>query len=126
MKNNKSFLVTGGTGFIGSSICELLIQRGHKVTVFDNNSRGSLKRLLRLNNKIRFIYGDITDYNRMLTATENIDYVIHAAAMKHVPICEYNPFEATKVNVLGTENLIRASIQNNISMRISSKFFYCQ
>ena len=67
------------------------------------------------NNKIRFIYGDITDYNRMLAATENIDYVIHAAAMKHVPICEYNPFEATKVNVLGTENLIRASIQNNIS-----------
>lgn len=132
MKNifkNKIILVTGGTGSIGSVVVNELLKKNCKtIRVLSNDENGLYNSSLNLsnsnkinffqamkNNKIRFIYGDITDYNRMLAATENIDYVIHAAAMKHVPICEYNPFEATKVNVLGTENLIRASIQNNIS-----------
>ena len=132
MKNifkNKTVLVTGGTGSIGSYVVNELLKKNCKIIrVLSNDENGLYNSSQNLsnnnkinffeamkNNKIRFIYGDITDHKRMLAATENIDYVIHAAAMKHVPICEYNPFEATKVNVLGTENLIRASIQNNIS-----------
>ncbi len=127
MKNifkNKRVLVTGGTGSIGSAIVFELIKYGCKtIRVFSNDENGlhNLSMLLNNNenlnfiksmkkNSIRYIYGDITDLNRIITATEDIDYVIHAAAMKHVPICEYNPFEATKVNVLGTENVVRASL----------------
>ena len=126
---NKNILITGGTGSIGSAIVKELLKYNCKtIRVLGSDENGLHNLSLQLNTgekenffqlmkrkKVRFIYGDITDFNRILTATENIDYVIHAAAMKHVPICEYNPFEATKVNVLGTENLIRASIQNNIS-----------
>jgi FlaA1/EpsC-like NDP-sugar epimerase len=65
-----------------------------------------------MKDKIRYFYGDITDLNRMVSAAEGVDYVIHAAALKHVPICEYNPFEATKTNVIGTENMIKASFQH--------------
>ena len=132
MKNsfkNKNILITGGTGSIGSAVVKDLLRHNCKtIRVLGSDENGLHNLSLQLSTgekqnffqlmkkkKVRFIYGDITDYNRMLAATENIDYVIHAAAMKHVPICEYNPFEATKVNVIGTENLIRASIQNNIS-----------
>ena len=126
---NKNILITGGTGSIGSAVVKELLKYNCKtIRVLGSDENGLHNLSLQLNigekenffqlmkrKKVRFIYGDITDFNRILTATENIDYVIHAAAMKHVPICEYNPFEATKVNVLGTENLIRASIQNNIN-----------
>ena len=61
MRNKKNFLVTGGTGFIGSNICKLLIELGHEVTIFDNNSRGELKRIRELNKKVKFIRGDIRD-----------------------------------------------------------------
>ena len=61
MRNKKNFLVTGGTGFIGSNICKLLIELGHNVTIFDNNSRGEFKRIKEFNKKVKFIKGDIRD-----------------------------------------------------------------
>jgi FlaA1/EpsC-like NDP-sugar epimerase len=126
---NKKILITGGTGSIGSAVVkELLKYKCSTIRILGSDENGLHNLSLSLSidskenffqlmkkNNVRFIYGDITDQNRLITATEDIDFVIHAAAMKHVPICEYNPFEATKVNVIGTENLIRASIHNKVS-----------
>ena len=126
MKNifrNKTILITGGTGSIGSAIVKELLKLNCKtIRVLGSDENGLHNLSLSLStayqehfidsmmrNKIRYFYGDITDLNRMISATEDVDYVIHAAALKHVPICEYNPFEATKVNVLGTENMVKAS-----------------
>ena len=65
-------------------------------------------------NKIRILYGDVRDYRRCLEATRKIDIIIHAAAVKHVPICQYNPEEAIKTNLLGTNNLCKAAIKNKV------------
>ena len=65
-KKNKLFLVTGGTGFIGSNICKLLLKQGHKVLIYDNNSRGSLKKLSNIRNQVTFIKGDIRDKKKNL------------------------------------------------------------
>jgi len=126
---NKNILVTGGTGSIGSVVVNELIKKKCKVIrILSNDENGLYNFSLNLSNsnklnffqsmksnKIRFIYGDVTDQKRMISICENIDYIIHAAALKHVPICEYNPYEATKVNVVGTENLIQAALKNNVS-----------
>ena len=113
MKNNKSFLVTGGTGFIGSSICELLIQRGHKVTVFDNNSRGSLKRLLSLNNKLKFIKGDIRDKSKVFKSLKNINAVIHLAYINGTKYYE-KPDLILDVAVKGLVNIFDGCKKHNI------------
>ena len=118
---NQTILITGGTGSIGSAIVKELLKLNCKtIRVLGSDENGlhnlSLDLASSLNknfiesmikDKIRYFYGDITDLNRMISATEGVDYIIHAAALKHVPICEYNPFEATKTNVIGTENLIK-------------------
>jgi FlaA1/EpsC-like NDP-sugar epimerase len=126
MKNifaNQTILITGGTGSIGSAIVKELLKFNCKtIRVLGSDENGLHNLSLDLasfqnknfiesmiKNKIRYFYGDITDLNRMISATEGVDYIIHAAALKHVPICEYNPFEATKTNVIGTENMIKAS-----------------
>ena len=64
--------------------------------------------------RVRLILGDVTDKERCLTSCEDIDIVIHAAAMKHVPLCEYNPYEAHKVNVIGTQNMVIAALETNV------------
>lgn len=114
MKNNKSFLVTGGTGFIGSSICELLIQRGHKVTVFDNNSRGSLKRLLSLNNKLKFIKGDIRDKSKVFKSLKNINAVIHLAYINGTKYFYEKPDLILDVAVKGLVNIFDGCKKYNI------------
>ena len=124
---NKRVLITGGTGSIGSAVLTELLKLGcrtvrvlgsdenglHNLSLSLTNKSDNFFKLMKLN-KIRFIYGDITDKERMYNAMEDIDIVIHAAAMKHVPICEYNPYEATKVNVLGTQNLLSAALMRKI------------
>lgn len=123
---DKKVLVTGGTGSIGSSVVQkLLEEKCDIIRVLGSDENGLHNLSLQFGessnffdamkkNKIRYMYGDITDQDRMLTACEDIDIVIHAAAMKHVPICEYNPFEATKVNVIGTQNMIKAALSQKI------------
>jgi len=120
---NQTILITGGTGSIGSAIVKELLKFNCKtIRVLGSDENGLHNLSLDLassfnknfiesmiKDKIRYFYGDITDLNRMISATEGVDYIIHAAALKHVPICEYNPFEATKTNVIGTENMIKAS-----------------
>ena len=71
-KNKKHFLVTGGTGFLGSAICRLLLKKGHKVTIFDNNSRGSIVKIRDIKKKLRFINGDIRNYNKIATKLNSL------------------------------------------------------
>ena len=134
---NKKVLITGGSGSIGSAIVKDLIKKSYKtIRVMSNDENGIYElneelsilnfKMTRINKKtkklkdkmlktgVRYLVGDIRDFNRCITATKNIDIVIHAAAMKHVPLCEYNPDEVKKTNIQGTENLIKASIKNNV------------
>ena len=123
----KKILVTGGSGSIGSGIVKSLLNKKCstiRVMSHDENgiyelsediSRSNKKfQIKMIEKKIRFIIGDIRDLERCKTVTQGIDIVIHAAALKHVPICEYNPSEAFKTNVIGTQNLIKASIKNKV------------
>lgn len=124
---NKNVLVTGGSGSIGSGIVKLLLKKKCKVIrVLSNDENGiyelsetlnSLNKKLSvkmMSSKIRYLIGDIRDFRRCLLATNKLDIVIHAAAMKHVPICEYNIDETYKTNVVGTKNLIKACLKNKV------------
>lgn len=114
----KTILVTGGSGSIGSKIVEhCLRQDPHSIRVFDNDEEG-LFNLERSHperaEKLRLLLGDVRDRSRLQMAIEDVDIVFHAAALKHVEISEYNPFEAVQTNVEGTQNLIRAAIEENV------------
>jgi len=114
MYKDKKILITGGTGTIGHYLTRrLLNEQPSVIRIF---SRDEYKQY-NMNNdfrehaaKLRFLIGDVRDEQRLVRALEDIDYVFHLAAMKHVPFCEYNPFEAVKTNVIGTQNVIQASI----------------
>ena len=122
MKNifeGKTMLVTGGCGSIGTEIVKQLLKFNPKVVrVFDNNEEGHFRLNQKLNlkdsEKIRNLVGNITDKDRVRRAMEDVDIVFHAAALKHVPFCEYNPFEAVRTNVIGTENLVDAAIEERV------------
>jgi len=132
---NKTILITGGTGSIGSALVYRLVKsdcKAIRVMTNDENGLYELSRDLNLSllnykkfyysmskNKIRFFLGDVRDYKRCFEVTKNVDIVIHAAALKHVSIVEYNPSEAFQTNVNGTKNLVRASVRNKVS-----KFLY--
>lgn len=114
--NGKVILVTGGAGSIGSEIVRaLLMLNPQAVRVLDNNESGLfwLENELQ-SDKIRTFVGDIRDDKRLHRAMENVDIVFHSAALKHVPLCEYNPFEAAKTNVGGTQNIIDASLDEGV------------
>lgn len=113
----KNILVTGGTGSIGSAIVRKALQYEPEVVrVLSNDENGLFyleQELLNYSN-LRFLVGDVKDKERLRRAVESIDFVFHAAALKHVPLCEYNPFEAVKTNVLGTQNLIEVAIDEEV------------
>ena len=116
MFKNKNILVTGGTGTVGCGLVEALLNYEPKVIrVFSNDEDGLFSLKSRLNNKkIRFLVGDVRDKERLLIAMEDIDIVFHMAALKHVLSCEYNPFEAVKTNVIGTQNVIDTAMHENV------------
>ena len=105
MKNKKNFLVTGGTGFIGSNICKLLIDSGYNVTIFDNNSRGSLKKIKDFNKKIKFINGDIRDKSKVFKSLKNINAVIHLAYINGTKYFYQKPDLILDVAVKGLVNI---------------------
>ena len=115
--SGKRILVTGGAGSIGREIVNQLLKYDPLVVrVLDNKESDLFELDMEIDNKrLRMLVGDVRDYKRIEFAMENIDIVFHAAALKHVPLCEYNPFEAIKTNVIGTQNIIDASIKQNIS-----------
>jgi FlaA1/EpsC-like NDP-sugar epimerase len=118
----KNVLITGGAGSIGSNIVRLLLNLGPNIIrVFDNNETALFNMQTELKNlgNVRFLVGDIRSKNRLERAMENIDIVFHAAALKHVPLCEYNPFEAVETNVVGTQNVIDAAMNKEVEKLIS-------
>jgi FlaA1/EpsC-like NDP-sugar epimerase len=112
----KTVLVTGAVGSIGSEIVRRLLQFEVKVVrALDIDETGlfDLEQELQ-SKKIRLFIGDVRDKERLRRAVEDTDIIFHAAALKHVPLCEYNPFEAVKTNVLGTQNLIDVAMDANV------------
>ena len=117
----RNILVTGGTGPIGSALVQkILAYQPATVRIFSRDETKQLELSLRLGNpvNVRYLIGDIRDGSRLGTALDDIDIVFHAAALKHLPACEFNPFEAIKSNVLGTQNLIEQSIANGVKLVI--------
>jgi len=119
--DGKSVLITGGTGSFGRAFVErALTSRARKIIVFsrDEQKHYALERQL-TDRRMRFFVGDIRDRDRLQTALRDVDIVIHAAAMKHVPICEYNPIEAVQTNVHGARNLIEAAMSCGVERVIA-------
>ena len=112
----KDILVTGGCGSIGSEIVRQLCKENPaRIRVFDNNESGQWAISQELGTGlIRNLIGDIRDKDRIGRAMEGVDFVFHAAALKHVPLCEYNPFEAVYTNVVGTKNVLEAAIEKGV------------
>jgi len=113
---DKNILVTGGTGSIGSEIVRRIMRYEPRVVrIYSNDEDGqfSLGQELQSYSNLRFLIGDVRDKERLKRAMESIDFVFHAAALKQVPLCEYNPFEAVKTNVLGTQNVIEVAMEEN-------------
>ena len=114
---NKSVLITGGTGSFGKAFVSRLLKEAQisKLVIF---SRDELKQFEMAetikSSKVRFFLGDVRDYQRLLQATDGIDVIVHAAAMKQIPAAEYNPMEAIKTNILGAENIVNAAIRNGV------------
>ena len=113
-KNKKTFLVTGGTGFIGSSICELLVKKKYKVKIFDNNSRGSLKGIKKIKKKITFIKGGIRNKKDLKKAIKNTDAVVHLAYINGTKYFYSKPDLVLDIAVKGIINVIDLCIENKI------------
>ena len=119
--NHKTIIITGGTGSLGQQLTKTILERWPKVKRLVILSRDEQKQF-QMNQEfpenkyiaMRYFIGDIRDYDRLVRAFEGIEYVIHAAAMKHVHIAEYNPMECVKTNVLGAENVINAALATGV------------
>lgn len=119
--NNKSVFITGGTGSLGKQLTKRIYETWPNIARLVIYSRDEQKQFVMAQEyphtdypSIRYFLGDIRDKERLITAMEGIDYVIHAAAMKHVPIAEYNPMEAVKTNILGSQNVIDAAFATGV------------
>jgi len=116
MFTGKTLLITGGTGSFGNAVLRRFLHTDIKeIRVFSRDEKKQEDMRLELNNvKVKFYIGDIRNFDSIKSATYGIDYVFHAAALKQVPSCEFYPMEAVRTNILGTENLLNAAIENNV------------
>lgn len=114
--NGKKLLITGGTGSFGNAVLKRFLNTDiAEIRIFsrDEKKQDDMRKIY-ANPKLKFYIGDVRDYQSVLSATRGVDYVFHAAALKQVPSCEFHPMEAVKTNVLGTENVLEAAIQNDV------------
>ena len=124
--SGKIVLITGGTGSFGQKFTEVMLNKYKPKTIRifsrDELKQWEMEKRFNSDSRLRFLIGDIRDKDRLERAMRGVDIVIHAAALKQVPSCEYNPFEAVKTNVIGTQNIIDVAINQNIEkvMAISS------
>ena len=118
MLNGKTVLITGGTGSFGRKFAKIILKKYkvEKLIIFsrDELKQAEMRSEFGQDARMRFFIGDIRDQNRLYRAFDQVDIVIHAAALKRVPECEYNPFEAIKTNILGAENIINAAIDRGV------------
>ncbi|WP_096016712.1 UDP-N-acetylglucosamine 4,6-dehydratase (inverting) [Campylobacter lanienae] len=122
MFNNKNILITGGTGSFGKKYTKILLEnyKPNKIIIYSRDELKQYEMAQEFNSSImRYFIGDVRDESRLNTAMNGVDFVIHAAAMKHVPIAEYNPMECIKTNIHGAQNVINASIKNRVEKVIA-------
>lgn len=122
MFNGKNILITGGTGSFGKKYTKILLEKytPNKIIIYSRDELKQYEMEQEYNNKcMRYFIGDVRDEARLKKATKDVDFIIHAAALKHVPIAEYNPMECIKTNINGAQNVIDAAIENGISKIIA-------
>jgi len=117
----KKILITGGTGSLGQALTKHLLEsKVDTIRIFSRNEEKQIQMEDEFNDsRLRFLLGDVNDYERLKRALEGIDIVYHAAALKHVPKIEYNPFEAIKTNVIGSQNVVNACLHENVEKAIA-------
>jgi UDP-N-acetylglucosamine 4,6-dehydratase len=117
MFNNKTILITGGTGSFGRKFTQTILEKYNpkKIIIFSRDELKQYEMEQEYSQKcMRYFIGDIRDYERLNQAMNGVDYVIHAAALKHVSAAEYNPMECIKTNIYGSENVIKSSLENHV------------
>jgi len=122
MFNDKSILITGGTGSFGKKYTKILLQKytPKKIIIYSRDELKQFEMAQEYNNPcMRYFIGDVRDKDRLIKAMNGVDYVIHAAALKHVPIAEYNPMECIKTNINGAQNVIDAALANGVKKVIA-------
>ena len=121
MFEGKKILITGGTGSLGQALTKRLLETDVEIIrILSRNERNQIEMESKFKNeKLRFLLGDIRDLDRFTRAVEDIDIVFHAAALKHVPKIEYNPFEGIKTNVNGSQNVIDACLKENLEKAVA-------
>lgn len=116
MFEDSTLLITGGTGSFGNAVLSRFLDTGiEEIRIFsrDEKKQDDMRKRY-ANPRLKFYIGDVRDYDSILNATRGVDYIFHAAALKQVPSCEFHPMEAVKTNVIGTENVLEAAIQNQV------------
>ena len=116
MFNRKTLLISGGTGSFGNAVLRRFLQTDiAEIRIFSRDEKKQDDMRKKYSNpKLKFYIGDVRDYQSILNASRGVDYIFHAAALKQVPSCEFHPIEAVKTNVMGTENVLEAAIQNQV------------
>lgn len=121
MFKGKKILITGGTGSLGTALTKKLLDTDvDTIRIFSRDELKQTEMRTKISDdRLRFLIGDVRDKERLSRALEDINIVIHAAALKHVPVAEYNPFEAVKTNVYGTQNLIESCFDKNVEIALA-------
>jgi UDP-N-acetylglucosamine 4,6-dehydratase/5-epimerase len=122
MFNGKTVMITGGTGSFGKKYTQILLKnyKPKKIIIFSRDELKQYEMAQEFNDPcMRYFIGDVRDKDRLIKAMDGVDFVIHAAALKHVPIAEYNPMECIKTNINGAENVIDAALTNGVSKVIA-------
>ena len=116
MLSNKTVLLTGGTGSFGNAFIQRFIDTDvKKIIIFSRDEdKQDMMRNEYKSSKLKFVLGNVRDYDLVHDAMRHVDVVFHAAALKQVPSCDFAPLEAVKTNVFGTDNIIRAAIDHNV------------
>ena len=121
MFEDSKVLITGGTGSLGQALTKRLLSMDvSTIRIFSRNESKQIEmeREFEFDSRLRFLIGDIRDKDRLIRAVEGVDMVFHGAALKHVPVIEYNPFEGIQTNVIGSQNVVEACIANNVDVAI--------
>lgn len=122
MFNKKNILITGGTGSFGKKYTEIILSKykPNKIIIYSRDELKQYEMAQTFNDDcMRYFIGDVRDKNRLIEAMDGVDYVIHAAALKHVPVAEYNPMECIKTNIDGAQNVIDAALKNEVEKVIA-------